>query len=144
VPTTPTNAVVRASVNPCLLFTAHDASRLTGTTLKRAPGGGLSSNTCAYAAGKVLIGAEVTVKVDASAEAAHAEFSNWVEPVPNTSPGYSVIPVANLGDEAKATHSSFTDGIFFRAGAVLVKIGVYPPVSEAALKTAALRAGERL
>jgi hypothetical protein len=104
----------------------------------------LGSGTCAYSAGRVLIGAELTVKVDASSDAAHAEFAKWVEPVPNTAPGFSVTPVANLGDEAKATHSSFTDGIAFRDGAVLVKIGVYPPVSDAELRTAADAARARL
>jgi hypothetical protein len=141
--TAPTT-VVMTSINPCTLFTAADASRLAGRTLTRAPGGDLGSGTCAYSGGTVLIGAELTVKVDAGSDAAHAEFAKWVEPVPNTAPGFSVTPVANLGDEAKATHSSFTVGIYFREGTVLVKIGIYPPVSDAALKTAANAARARL
>jgi hypothetical protein len=132
------------SINPCTLLTAADASRLAGKPLTHAVGGGLGSGTCAYSGGKVLIGAELTVKVDPSAAAAHAEFRGWVQPVPNTAPGFSVITVSKLGDEAKATRASFTDGIYFRSGAVLVKIGVYPPATAAVLERAAHTALDRL
>jgi hypothetical protein len=132
------------SINPCTLFTAADASRLTGKPLTRVTGTDLGSGTCAYSAGTVVIGAELTVKVDASADAAHAEFAVWVQPVPVTAPGFSVTRIANLGDEAKVTHSGFSDGVYFRDAAVLVKIGVYPPVSDAALIAAANAARARL
>jgi hypothetical protein len=141
--TAPT-VVEMTTINPCTLFTEADASRLAGKPLTRAVGGGLGSGTCAYSGGKVLIGAELTVKVDTSAAAAHAEFRRWVQPVPNTAPGFSVVTVTKLGDEAMASRSSFTDGIYFRQGAVLVKIGVYPPASAAELKTAANTAADRL
>ncbi len=141
---TPPTVVEMTTIDPCTLFTAADASRLARRPLTRAVGGELGSGTCAYSGGKVLVGAELTVKVDASAATAHAEFRRWVEPVPNTAPGFSVATVAKLGDEARSAGASFTDGIYFRAGAVLVKIGVYPPASAAALKTAADAALGRL
>jgi hypothetical protein len=142
--TTQTTVAGAAAIDPCTLFTPHDASRLVGKTLTHAPGGGLGKGTCAYSGGKVLIGAELTMKVDTGSAAAHAEFSKWVLPVTTTAPGFSVTTLANIGDEAKATHTSFTDSIYFRDGNVLVKIGVYPPASVAALTTAARAALDRL
>ena len=142
--TTETNVAGATAIDPCMLFTAADASRLVGKTLTHAPGGGLGKGTCAYSGGKVLIGAELTMKVDAGSAAAHKEFPKWVLPVTTTAPGFTVTTLANLGDEAKTTHTSFTDSIYFRVSNVLVKIGVYPPASVAALTTAARAAIDRL
>ena len=51
---------------------------------------------------------------------------------------FTITPETGIGDEASATHSgTVIDGIFFRHGAVLVKIGAHPPVSNAALQAAA-------
>jgi hypothetical protein len=142
--TTETTVAGANAIDPCTLFTARDASRLVGKTLTHAPGGGLGKGTCAYSGGKVLIGAELTMKVDAGSAAAHAEFPKWVVPVTTTAPGFSVTTLANLGDEAKTTSTSFSYSIYFRVSNVLVKIGVYPPVSVAALTTAARAAIDRL
>ncbi len=96
---------------------------------------------CAYAGagGPGVSGVEITVRVESDAGTAHADFPTWVQPVPGAlPPGFTITPETGIGDEASETHSgTVIDGIFFRHGAVLVKIGAHPPVSDAVLQAAA-------
>ncbi|MGO9876508.1 MAG: DUF3558 family protein [Acidimicrobiia bacterium] len=140
--TTPTD--VAQKVDPCRLLTASEATSLVGIAVKRSAGGGPGSLYCKYAAA-TSAGAEVTVKVDASPAAARAGYPSWVQPIPGVANGLTVTQVSNLGDEASETRSgNVNDGIYVRNGAVLVKIGAYPAVSEAALRVAALHALSRV
>jgi hypothetical protein len=67
-----------------------------------------------------------------------------VQPVPGQAVGLKVTTVSHLGNEASATHlPKVNDGIYVRKGAVLIKIGAYPPASNAALRVAAIRALKR-
>jgi hypothetical protein len=125
----------------CQLLTAQDAAKLAGfDVVRRANSGGIS---CRY--GKVgedlpIHGVEITVRQEANAGAAHADFPRWVIPFPPVPAGMTVTPVPSLGDEASITHAPpdvGVDGIYFRTGAVLVKIGAHPPVVDAALMAAA-------
>ncbi len=140
--TTPTD--VPQKVDPCRLLTASEATTLVGIPVKCAAGGGPGSLYCKYAAA-TSAGAEVTVKVDASAAAARAGYPTWVQPIPGVANGLTVTQVSNLGDEASETRSGdVNDGIYVRNGAVLVKIGAYPAVSLGALRVAALLALSRV
>ena len=143
-PITPTTTAT-PPIDPCTLLTAQDATKLVGKTVKRTPvtaTGGVSA--CEYAAG-TSGGAEITLKVDTDALHAHDEFFSWVQPIPGVAAGLTVTSVPNLGNEASSTHHlNVNDGIYFRRGATLVKIGAFPAVGEAALLTAARTALARL
>ena len=143
-PITSTTTVIPA-IDPCTLLTAQDATQLIGKTVKRTPVVGTGGVTaCTYAAG-TSGGAEITVKVDANAKAAHDEFPAWVQPIPGVAAGLTVASVPNLGNEASSTHNlNVNDGIYVRRGATLVKIGAYPAVGDAALLAAAKTALARL
>jgi hypothetical protein len=134
---------VRQTVDPCTLLTLAEASTLTGHPLKHTRGGGPGSLLCVYAAGNA--GAEVTVKVDSDAATAHAEFPDWVQPLGGHAIGLILKAVPNLGDEASETrYRDVNDGIYVRKGAALIKIGAYPPATDAALRAAATTALGRL
>jgi hypothetical protein len=141
--TLPTPTDVPQKLNPCTLLTASEASKLVGVTVTKSAGGGTGALFCKYAAGSTA-GAEITVKVVSTPAAAHAQFASWVQPVPGQAVGLKVTTVSHLGNEASATHlPKVNDGIYVRKGAVLVKIGAYPPASDAALRVAAIRALKR-
>jgi hypothetical protein len=126
-----------ATPDACVLLTAKDASALAGQPLTMAANS--SSTDCRYqsAGGPAALGVEIHVKTAADAAAAHAEFPRWVMPYKGAG-GPAVTDVKNLGDEAAIRRSAIAAGADFRRGAVLVKIGVHPPVpDDAALKSAA-------
>lgn len=53
--------------------------------------------------------------------------------------------IKNLGDEAAIIRNAVMSGVNFRRGAILIKIGIRPPVSDdAPLKAAALAVIGRL
>jgi hypothetical protein len=141
--TVPTPTDVPQKLNPCALMTAAEASKLVGVTVTKSAGGGTGALYCKYAAGSTA-GAEITVKVASTPAAAHAQFGSWVQPIPGRAPALKVTAVSHLGNEASATHQpKVNDGIYVRKGAVLIKIGAYPPASDAALRVAAIRALQR-
>ena len=141
-PTPPTD--VPQMIDPCRLLTASEATKLVGIAVKRSAGGGPGSLYCKYAAANSA-GAEVTIKVDANAAAAHAGYPSWVQPIPGVANGLTVTQISKLGDEASETRTgNVNDGIYVRSGAVLVKIGAYPAASDAALRVAALQALSRV
>jgi hypothetical protein len=129
------------TLDACKLLTVQDATTLAGTPMTAGTGSGPIDCHYAGPGGPAVSGTEITVRVDADAGSAHSEFPRWVQPVPGNLPGFTVTPVANLADEASETHTDLgtthISGIFFRRGAVLVKIGSYPPASDAALRAAA-------
>jgi hypothetical protein len=141
--TLPTPTDVPQKLNPCALLTASEASKLVGVTVTKSAGGGTGALFCKYTAGSTA-GAEITVKVVSTPAAAHAQFASWVQPIPGRAAGLKVTTVSHLGNEASATHQpKVNDGIYVRKGAVLIKIGAYPPASDAALRVAAIRALQR-
>jgi hypothetical protein len=123
----------------CTLLTVADATTLNGSPQIKQPGAGGIDCTYAGAGGPAESGVEIAVKVESDAATAHADFPSWVQPVPGAlPPGFTITPESGVGDEASETHSgTFLDGIFFRHGAVLIKIGCNPPASDAALQAAA-------
>ena len=136
-------AAASGAPDACALLTAIDASAVVGQPLTVAPhSGGIN---CHYngAGGPAVLGVEITVRVDPDAATAHAHFPRWVLPIPGSA-GPTVTPVPNLGDEASLVRGSVGSGVYFRHGAVLVKIGVHPPVADAALKTVAATVVGRL
>ena len=145
IPPITVTTVAAPKIDPCTLLTAQDATKLTGLPMKRTPVTGTAGTVaCTYAAGTAG-GAEVTLKVDTSAAAAHADFPSWVQPIPGTAAGLTTSSVPGLGNEASSTHHlNVNDGIYVRRGATLVKIGAHPAASDAALLTAARNALARL
>jgi hypothetical protein len=132
-----TTAAAAATPDACSLFTAKDAAVLAGQAVSVVPGS--SPTMCRYhgAGGPGSLGIEVHVKVLADAASAHAQFPTWVVPFPGSA-GPTVTEVKNLGDEAAIVRNSIMSGVNFRRGAVLIKIGVHPPLSgDASLKVAA-------
>jgi hypothetical protein len=127
---------VPQNLDPCTILTVQQASALAGATVVKTSGGGVGSLDCVYAAGKTK-GAEITIKVDSTPAAAQAEFPAWVQPISGLANGLTVKQVANLGDEASTTRNGkINSGIYVRKGALLVKIGTHPAVTQAALVTA--------
>jgi len=129
------------TLDACKLLTSQDATTLAGMPMTAGAGSGLIDCHYAGPGGPAVSGIEITVRVDADAGTAHSQFPRWVQPIPGNTPGFTVTPVANLADEASETHTDLGTthiaGIFFRRGAVLIKIGSYPPASDAALRAAA-------
>jgi hypothetical protein len=126
-----------ATPDACALLTAKDASALAGQALTVVPNSGGSG--CRYhgAGGPAALGVEIHIKVDADAATAHAEFARWVVPYPGAA-GPTLTDVKSLGDEAAILRNAIMSGVNFRRGAILIKIGVHPPVTDdAALKAAA-------
>ena len=121
----------------CELLPAPDASRLAGTPVTVLHHS--AAFNCAYqgAGGAASNGVEITWRAYPDAAAAHAAFPKWVLPVARPTPGLTTTPVSGIGDEAKLMQNPITSGIYFRRGAVLVKIGTPPPAADAALKAAA-------
>ena len=135
----PTVTDVPQTIDPCKLMTVTEATRLAGAPVKLSSGGGPGSLDCVYT-GKSA-GAEVTVKVDKDEQAANAEFPSWVQPIPGQAAGLTTTQIDNLGNEASKTQNrNVNDAIYVRRGAVLLKIGVYPPAGTPALRAAATTA----
>ena len=145
IPPITSTTTATSPIDPCTLLTMQDASKLIGKAVKRKPVTGTAGTTaCEYAAGTAG-GAEITLKVDTDARHAHDDFSSWVQPIPGVAAGLTVTSVPNLGNEASSTHNRIVnDGIYFRRGATLVKIGAFPAVPDAALLAAARIALARL
>ena len=138
----PGSTVNLATIDACTLLTAADATALGGATMVAGTGSG--GGDCHYEGpgGPAVSGVEIGVRVDADAATAHSEFPRWVQPVPGAlPPGYTITPASGVGDEASETHyvsgPSNSDGIFFRSGRVLVKIGAVPSADDAKLRAAA-------
>jgi len=129
--------------NACLLLSAQDAATLAGFPVTRDPhdegsGGCLYNRTGASDLSSDAV--EVTVKAYANGPTAHAAFPGWVNPFPKPNPIMVYTPLSGVGDEATLIHVKPGPGIAainFRSGAVLVKVGVFPPVSDSALSVAA-------
>ena len=131
-----------SSIDACTLLTSADATALGGATMVAGEGSGGSDCHYAGPGGAAVSGVEIGVRVEADAATAHADFPRWVQPVAGAlPPGYSITPTSGVGDEASETHFTAstpgTDGIYFRSGRVLVKIGAVPSASDAKLKAAA-------
>jgi hypothetical protein len=127
----------------CLLLTATDATTLAGVSVTRSPHSSDASFNCVYngAGGPASNSIEITTRTYADAASAHTAFPTWVTPysgpTPPDAPKRTVTAVPNLGDEATLTRWAEVAGIYFRRGAVLVKIGSRPPSTDAALTAAA-------
>ncbi|HEY1725142.1 MAG TPA: hypothetical protein VGF89_06950 [Steroidobacteraceae bacterium] len=122
----------------CQLLTAIEASTVAGVPL--ALGGHAGGGECRYygSGGAAANALEISVKVEPDAASARANFARWAAPAPGSSE-LAIVPVDNVGDQASITRNgSSRSGICFRRGAVLVRIGVHPGVSDSALTAAAI------
>lgn len=130
------SAALAGTPDACALLTAKEASALAGQPVSVAPNSG--GINCRYygAGGPGVLGVEIAVKVEADAASAHADFPRWVVPFPGSAG--PAVTALQLGDEAAIVRGPVANGVHFRHGAVLVKIGAHPPgASDAALKAAA-------
>jgi len=132
-------SAARSAPDACTLLSAKDASTLAGQPLTLAAN--VSATDCRYdAAGGPVKGAvEIHIRVDASAAQAHADFPRWVLPFAMADAPQGV-PLSGIGDEAATRQGTISSGIYVRKGAMLAKIGVYPPVTDIARLTAAATA----
>jgi hypothetical protein len=130
------------SVPPaCQLLTAQEASKLMGVPEVVNPDDLARSDfNCRYnpsnAAPMSFDGIEITYRTFSDGQAAHAYFPRWVIPVPPKPADMTLTSVQGIGDEATITHGKIANGIFFRHGAVLVKMGTRPGASDSALTVA--------
>lgn len=136
-----------ASIVPaaCALLTTTEATALGGFSAKvDSSGDNSTGNSCVF---KRIGGSaidpdvvEITTRAEVSASSAHADYPKWVNPLLKPNPIMVWTPLAGVGDEATLSHSTQPNmgaGIYFRSGAVLVKVGVYPLPTDSALATAA-------
>ncbi len=136
-----------ASIVPpaCALLTTTEATALGGFSAKVDSSGDMSTgNSCVF---KRIGGSdidpdvvEITTRAEASASSAHTDYPKWVHPLAKPNPIMVWSPLPGVGDEATLEHTTLPNmgaGIYFRSGAVLVKVGVYPLPSDSALATAA-------
>jgi hypothetical protein len=79
---------------------------------------------------------QIDVKVDPDAAFAQAEYPAWMQSIVK-GPGFTVTPISNFADGATMIRSSVFDAIAFRRGSTLVKIGVSPAATDAALRRTA-------
>lgn len=130
----------------CTLVTAQEASTAAGAAVTLAPNVNITSPNCRYhgAGGPGALGVEIAMHAYADDAAAHAAFPTWVLPHPGPHPTLTITTQQHVGDEASITRSQVSSGIFFRRGSVLVKIGVHPPVGDAALTALGTRAVSRM
>ena len=75
-------------------------------------------------------GVEITWRVLSDAPSAHTYFPKWVIPFPPMSASMTRTPVSGIGDEASITHGRVVNSIYFRKGAVLVRMGTMPGASD--------------
>jgi hypothetical protein len=132
------------SVTPpaCQLLTAKEASTLMGgMALTVNPNDAARSDfNCRYNPSPTSFdGVEITYRTFPNSQAAHTYFPKWVIPVPPMPASMSMHPVSAVGDEAVILNGPIAKGIYFRLGAVLVKMGTHPPgvATDTALTTAA-------
>ena len=133
-------SATRATIpNACALLPAADASKLAGSPVTLTHGDRPGSINCVYngPGGPASLGIEITIRTFANAAAAQAAFPRWVLPYKGPTPGLAITSIMQLGDEATVVRGHTVSGIFFRSGAVLVKIGAHPPVGDPALEDAA-------
>jgi len=133
----------------CLLLTAPDVSKLMGVpVVVNADDKARMDFSCRYnpsnAAPMSFDGAEITYRVFSDDQAAHAYFPRWVIPVPPKPADMTLTQVPGIGDEATITHGKIANSIFFRHGAVLVKMGTRPGASDSALAAAGKTMAGRL
>lgn len=132
----------------CTLLIAKDASALAGATVTAVATA--ESFHCSYqtAAGPTGPIVEITVREYPNADSAHAAFPRWVLPYARSASPPTTSPIGGVGDEATIVRTPpqvGVAGIYFRRGAVLVKIGTHnPPATDTALKAAAITAVSRL
>lgn len=147
--------VVSSIPDACQLLTVQEAAKLAGYPVSQSHDAHFPTlGSCVYnrVGEKVDIfkdpipsGVEIHYSVFSDAAAAHGKFPHWGSAA--GAPATTVIPVPNLGDEAFITHgpsNAEISGVQFRHNAVLLSIGVHPPVSDAALKAAAATMLSRL
>ena len=132
----------RSVPSACALLTATDAQLLGGfkatADSTNAPSGCIYKRTGAPVVDPDVV--EITVRSYPDAATAHTAYPKWVKPLTRPSPIMSWVPVSGVGDEATFAHTSLTPpnaAIYFRSGATLVKIGVFPAPSDSALAVAA-------
>lgn len=130
----------------CQLLNAQEASTLMGFTVVVNAGDlARAGITCRYNRSEQSFdGANITTRVFSDGQAAHAYFPRWVIPVPPKPANMTLIPVNGIGDEATIVHGPITNGIHFRKGAVLVKMGTHPGASDSALTVAGKTMASRL
>jgi len=127
----------------CALLTAQEASRLARTPLTRQPSEN-SGSECRYGPSSgSSTGVQIEAKVDPDDAFAQADYPAWMQSIVK-GPGFTVTPVSNFADGATMIHSSVFDAIAFRRGSTLVKIGVTPAASDAALRLTAQTVLNRL
>jgi hypothetical protein len=139
-----TLAAARRSVPAaCTLVTAQDATKLAGFDVTQTADNGSAGHCRYHRSGTTtpsLDGVEVTVRSFPDAPSAHAAFPRWVVPFPTANPNLAITPLTGVGDEASIVRpppAVGIGGVYFRQSEVLVKIGVHPAPSDAALTTAA-------
>jgi hypothetical protein len=121
-----------------------DASRLLGRPAVQDASKPGKTGRCRFAASDdASTTAEIEGKIAFSPASAQAEYPTWVQSTADR-PGFEAIPLSNLADEATVVHSPTFDAILFRHDAVLVRIGVSPEASDAALQQVATAALSRL
>jgi hypothetical protein len=125
----------------CTLLTAQEASKLMGVPEVVNPDDLARADfSCRYnpsnSGPMSFDGVEITYRTFSDGPAAHAYFTRWVIPVPPKPADMTLIPVQGVGDEATITHGKIGNSIYFRRGAVLVKMGTRPGASDAALDSA--------
>ncbi len=126
----------------CQLLPPADAATVAGFAVTQDPnsqgGGCLYNRTGASAVSSDAV--EITVRTYPDAATAHDGYPKWVNPFTKQNPTIVRIPLSGVGDEATLVHiipGPGVSGIYFRSGASSVNMGVYPPVSDSALTTAA-------
>jgi hypothetical protein len=132
----------------CVLLTASDASTLAGSPVTLV-NDDINATSCGYGTGGDVMGkaiVQITVGIFPDAATAHSEYRSWNAIDPPLPPTETVTSVSGVADEADITHTTPSElsAIDFRKGATVVRIGVRPPASDGALKTAALTVASRL
>jgi hypothetical protein len=128
----------------CALLTTTEAGTLGGFPASVDSTGDISTgNSCVFkrtGAGELDPDVvEITTRTYADAPTAHADYPKWVNPLLKPSAIMIWTPITGVGDEATLSHTTLkpgSAGIYFRSGAVNVKVGVYPVPTDSALAAA--------
>jgi hypothetical protein len=133
----------------CKLLNAQEASKLMGVPVVVNAGDLARADfNCRYNPGNAgpmsFGGVEITYRAFSDGPAAHAYFPRWVIPVPPKPADMTLTPVSGIGDEATVVHGKIANSVYFRRGAVLVKVGTVPGASDTALVTAGKTMAGRL